>query len=176
MYRIVHNPSRNLPDTAAFVRTLNELGQDPQPDVRGLFDGNSDLVVARAPGRLDVMGGISDYSGSLVLQMPIQEAAFVALQLDPIRKVTLVTLTEDCSRQSSEEVHLAELEEHGNPVDYNAARTRFERDPSRHWAAYVAGVFIVLMREGHVRFSRGARLLVGSQVPEGKGVSSSAAI
>jgi hypothetical protein len=25
--------------------------------------------VARAPGRLDVMGGIADYSGSLVLQV-----------------------------------------------------------------------------------------------------------
>lgn len=26
--------------------------------------------MARAPGRLDVMGGIADYSGSLVLQVP----------------------------------------------------------------------------------------------------------
>jgi galactokinase len=176
MYRIVHSPSRNLPDTAEFVRTVNELGQDPRPEVRGLFDGNSDLVVARAPGRLDVMGGIADYSGSLVLQMPIQEAAFVALQLDPIRKMTLVTLTEDRSRQHFEEISLADFEHDGRPVDYDIARARFERDPSRHWVAYVAGVFIVLMRERHVRFSSGARLLIGSQVPEGKGVSSSAAI
>ena len=29
---------------------------------------------ARAPGRLDVMGGIADYSGALVLQWPIREA------------------------------------------------------------------------------------------------------
>ena len=28
-----------------------------------------DIYVARAPGRLDVMGGIADYSGSLVLQV-----------------------------------------------------------------------------------------------------------
>jgi L-arabinokinase len=27
------------------------------------------VYVARAPGRLDVMGGIADYSGSLVLQV-----------------------------------------------------------------------------------------------------------
>ena len=27
------------------------------------------MFVARAPGRLDVMGGIADYSGSLVLQV-----------------------------------------------------------------------------------------------------------
>ena len=28
-----------------------------------------EIFVARAPGRLDVMGGIADYSGSLVLQV-----------------------------------------------------------------------------------------------------------
>ncbi len=36
--------------------------------------------VARAPGRLDVMGGIADYSGSLVLQLPLAEACHVAVQ------------------------------------------------------------------------------------------------
>jgi L-arabinokinase len=30
-----------------------------------------DVTLARAPGRLDVMGGIADYSGSLVAEMPI---------------------------------------------------------------------------------------------------------
>lgn len=30
-----------------------------------------EIFVARAPGRLDVMGGIADYSGSLVLQVQI---------------------------------------------------------------------------------------------------------
>ena len=37
------------------------------------------VFVARAPGRLDVMGGIADYSGALVLQWPIREATRVAL-------------------------------------------------------------------------------------------------
>src|SRR6185295_20289918 len=32
----------------------------------GFFDDGAVAVVARAPGRLDVMGGIADYSGSLV--------------------------------------------------------------------------------------------------------------
>lgn len=30
-----------------------------------------DIFVTRAPGRLDVMGGIADYSGSLVLQVRV---------------------------------------------------------------------------------------------------------
>jgi L-arabinokinase len=45
--------------------------------------------VTRAPGRLDVLGGIADYSGSLVLQMPIAEACHVALQLHPLNKQTV---------------------------------------------------------------------------------------
>lgn len=39
-----------------------------------------DIYVSRAPGRLDVMGGIADYSGSLVLQLPLRQACHVALQ------------------------------------------------------------------------------------------------
>ena len=37
--------------------------------IPGLFNWDQPLFVARAPGRLDVMGGIADYSGSLVLQV-----------------------------------------------------------------------------------------------------------
>ena len=42
------------------------------------------VLVARAPGRLDVMGGIADYSGSLVLQLPLAEACHVAVQRQPL--------------------------------------------------------------------------------------------
>ena len=38
------------------------------------------MRVSRAPGRLDVMGGIADYTGSLVCEMPLDRAAAVALQ------------------------------------------------------------------------------------------------
>jgi galactokinase len=39
------------------------------------------LIETSAPGRLDVMGGIADYSGSLVLQMPVAQRTTVKLQL-----------------------------------------------------------------------------------------------
>ena len=47
---------------------------------------------------------------------------------------------------------------------------------SRHWAAYVAGALVVLARERGMALTTGARVLVESDVPEGKGVSSSAAL
>ena len=45
--------------------------------------------MTRAPGRLDVMGGIADYSGSLVLQLPLREACHVAAQRHPLHKQRL---------------------------------------------------------------------------------------
>lgn len=45
--------------------------------------------MTRAPGRLDVMGGIGDYSGCLVLQKPTAEACHVACQHHPLDKQVL---------------------------------------------------------------------------------------
>jgi L-arabinokinase len=64
----------------------------------------------------------------------------------------------------------------GEPIDYDLARDRFRKNPADHWAAYAAGAFLVLMRERGADFARGADILISSQVPEGKGVSSSAAL
>ena len=50
---------------------------------RNLFQEELDLYIGRAPGRLDVMGGIADYSGSLVLQLPLAVACHAAVQLNP---------------------------------------------------------------------------------------------
>ena len=71
---------------------------------------------------------------------------------------------------------LDDFEADGRPVDYATAETYFKQDAQRHWVAYAAGTFLVLMREKGVHFPHGARILIQSAVPEGKGVSSSAAI
>jgi L-arabinokinase len=129
------------------------------------------VFVARAPGRLDVMGGIADYSGSLVLQWPIHEATRVALLQWPERRLAIT------SRGQAERYVDVPLDLIADPRrSYDDVRTWFAADATRHWAAYVAGVFHVLAREHGVRFESGAAILVESDVPEGKGVSSSAAI
>jgi galactokinase len=56
------------------------------------------------------------------------------------------------------------------------AREFFLKDPALSWAAYIGGALIVLMKECHVRPQHGIAMLVSSEVPEGKGVSSSAAV
>jgi L-arabinokinase len=176
MYQIIQGSTHDLPDASPFIETLNKLDQSPSPEARQLFDSKTEIVIARAPGRLDVMGGIADYSGSLVLELPILEATFAALQRHPDRRLKIVSLAEDAEQTLAFEMALSEFENAGKPVDYDAAHARFQRDPSQHWAAYVAGVFLALMRERGIRFREGARILISSRVPQGKGVSSSAAL
>ncbi|MCB0110179.1 MAG: hypothetical protein KDE53_29870, partial [Caldilineaceae bacterium] len=62
------------------------------------------------------------------------------------------------------------------PIAYGLAQRYFKRVPQSAWAAYVAGAFLVLMHEKGLQFASGARILIHSAVPSGKGVSSSAAI
>jgi L-arabinokinase len=74
------------------------------------------------------------------------------------------------------EATLADFERAGEPIEYENARARFQQNPAQHWAAYVAGVFLTLTRERGIVFKQGARILICSSVPQGKGVSSSAAL
>ena len=45
-----------------------------------LFRPGRPIALGHAPARLDVMGGIADYSGSLVLERPIAEGTCAAVQ------------------------------------------------------------------------------------------------
>jgi len=142
----------------------------------GFFDARSPIVMSRAPGRLDVMGGIADYSGSLVLQRTTSEATFAAVQRTDKTLLNVVSLSPDSNGIPRVfALPLAALLRDGSPIRYAEARMIFA-NATDHWAAYVVGVFIVLMRERGVVFTQGARMLISSRVPESKGVASSAAL
>ncbi len=126
------------------------------------------MIVARAPGRLDVLGGIADYSGSLVLELPLREETRVAIQREDSESLTLASANDPSSRLV---MPLADVDQ-----SYESARAYFRGDSSRAWAAYVAGAFVVLTREKGVLFPGGARIDVESTVPVGRGVASSAAL
>jgi galactokinase len=144
--------------------------------VGDLFEAGQPILVARAPGRLDVIGGIADYSGSLVLEMPIAEAAFVAVQAVETPGVTVVSLPQHAG-EAARRVEVAEDQwARLLAADYETARRILHEDAQTSWIAYVLGPALVLMRETPARLPNGMRILVDSRVPEGKGVSSSAAI
>jgi L-arabinokinase len=155
-------------DVQAFVDAIGNVAK--------FFDPSLPVTVTRAPGRLDVMGGIADYSGSLVLQRPIAEATFAALQPTDRPTVEVLSLQEEADRPRSYVTSFALIAPAGEPLTYSQARELFPMDSDTYWASYVVGVLIVLMRERGVRFNTGMKILIASAVPEGKGVASSAAL
>lgn len=138
------------------------------------FEPSLDVVIARAPGRLDLMGGIADYSGSLVLQWPLREATLVAAQVVPDGRLLVLSLGEGAARSC--DLRVEDLFPAGRPLDHDQARSFFAKRPGQDWAAYVLGALVLLAREKGRPHPRGLRLLIRSSVPEGKGVSSSAAL
>lgn len=207
----------SCPDTLRFISLLERLsssehGTDASssssssslPELRaarGLFRWEEDDIwVSRAPGRLDVMGGIADYSGSIVLQSTLAEACHVAVQRHPLEKqgvwkhmqprlaetasnrkpmLRIVSLNADATnRGPAFDMDLDELigVDGRTPISYEDAKAYFRKDPAVSWAAYVAGALVVLAHECGAQYSDGVSVLVSSEVPEGKGVSSSAAV
>src|SRR5690348_9057688 len=170
MWRIEERTrAREAPDLARFVETVNAHAD--------LFDPGAPISIARAPGRLDLMGGIADYSGSLVLELPLAVATFVATQPTTDGCLTVRSLAPlGTGSDMDVSIPVDAIAPGGAPLDYEEARALLAADPRRRWAAYVLGALIVLGRERSVRITGGLRLLVGSTVPLGKGVSSSAAL
>lgn len=176
-YKITSGSTSGIADARDFIESL-DIPPDCLPSGwHPFFSSQRELIVTRAPGRLDLMGGIADYSGSLVLQLPIINAVHVALQQDETQSLRIASLpgpSDEAPRLYG--IEMEELLDSRSPIDYAVARAHFAGDPENHWAAYVAGVFLVLMIEKGFVFDKGARILIRSTVPEGRGVSSSGAL
>ncbi|GHO49820.1 galactokinase [Ktedonospora formicarum] len=161
--------SRELPDAERFLVVLNS-----QAD---FFNEHAPLWVGRAPGRLDLMGGIADYSGSLVLELPLGVATWAAVQPSDEPLITLLsTNVEEDTSDPLITLPLDAFQTNQHALDYSAAHTLLTAEPRRAWAAYVAGVLIILQHERGLVLNRGLRIFIHSEVPTGKGVSSSAAL
>jgi L-arabinokinase len=168
MWRVERKPRLELPDLDRFVQVVNRHAD--------LFARDRRVYVARAPGRLDLMGGIADYSGALVLELPLSVATFVAAQTTSEPSVTVrSTAAAELGAEPEVSVSLEALAS-DPPPDYAGVHRALTADRRRSWVAYAAGTIAVLCRERGIRFDRGVRLLVHSEVPTGAGVSSSAAL
>ncbi|PYS46362.1 MAG: hypothetical protein DMF68_19410, partial [Acidobacteria bacterium] len=90
--RIISGSTQNLRDTAAFIELLDCLPEYLPNKGTDFFSPQRELIVTRAPGRLDLMGGIADYSGSLVLELPIESATHAALQRQANETIEIISL------------------------------------------------------------------------------------
>ena len=138
--------------------------------MKDFFSTDGPVISATAPGRMDVMGGIADYSGSLLLQMPIKQTTTVSIQkrndgVFNFRTQIAKKKTGDFTINVSELINRS-LEGSGKII---------QAKPGGEWAVYVLGCFLVSQKGKKIELT-GANVFIESNVPWGKGVSSSAAL
>ena len=133
------------------------------------FSPEEKIFTASSPGRLDVMGGVADYSGSLLLQMPIRER--VKVEFQKRKDGWLQIQTKSNGHDASFGIHWNELQH----LDNHLAGQLIRSKPGGQWASYILGCFVVLAKKKNIAIT-GAALSIESSIPWGKGVSSSAAL
>ena len=134
------------------------------------FSTDEQIIEATAPGRMDVMGGIADYSGSLLLQMPIKQTTTVTIQK---RNDGAFHFRTQVTKKKTADftIHLSAIKD----MTLTEAGKIIKSVAGGDWAVYGLGCFLVLQKEKKIDLT-GANVYIESKVPWGKGVSSSAAL
>src|SRR5580700_928415 len=133
------------------------------------FATEKPIWVARAPGRLDVMGGNVDYTGGTVLQGLLREAVWVAVQP---RTDELIRILNPGALQFGWEACLELWID--NLRDPENLRLLCGQKENSRWGCYVLGALSFLRTCHGCGNGGGVDLFIASDLPPNKGVSSSA--
>ncbi len=159
------------PELKRFEQAISGLMRD------GFFQRGIDILVSRAPGRLDLMGGNDDYTGGLVFETTIREATYVAVQPRRDEKVVFYNPgVKPYGWQEKFEFGLSDLAEGDAAKPLDQVRDWIDADRRRAWCAYIVGDLYFLVKHYPEKVKHGLSLYLESDVPLGKGVSSSAAL
>ncbi len=163
------------PELKGFEHFLARSPDDPLG--WAAFFSERDIWVSRVPARLDVMGGIADYSGAHVCQGLLGCGLLAALQPRPDRVLALRTASMDPAGLPAEtRIPLARFERDGQWTSYADVRALFAAHPLVDWSAYAAGSVFSLLKETGARLPHGFNLLLLGSAPMGAGIASSAAV
>ncbi len=150
-------------------RSTNELAAE--------FDPQRPSYSARAPGSLDVMGGIAETTGTAACRATLRAGAAVLVQPRPFdRQVQIFSFDElDAHRPFTLRLPLDTISDN----DSATLRSALER-PGRAWAASVIGVMHVLHEARYVDWREprwaGFNIAMMNRVPAGRGGEEGAAM
>ncbi|MBN2035433.1 MAG: hypothetical protein JW768_01705 [Chitinispirillaceae bacterium] len=162
-------------EVVEFERLLRKPTSDPT-GLAGFFNCG-EIMAARVPARLDVMGGIADYSGANVCEAVLGRGMLMALQ--PRTDRTLRIRTMQVGKQSlpvETRIPLDYFESGEGLGSYAQIRGLFHENPLVSWVAYIGGSIFTLLKEESLRLPYGFSLLLLSAVPMNVGIGSSAAV
>ena len=128
-------------------------GHEASPSFEQVF-GRPPEYVVRSPGRVNLIGDHTDYTGGLVLPIAIDRAVIVAARP---------------TEEAFVDAHSAHFRER-----VRISLDEMTADSTPAWSRYAIGVMAILKRRG-IKL-RGAQLWIGGDLPPGAGLASSAAI
>lgn len=158
---------------------IERLLQKPNSDASGLasFFAAGEIWVARVPARLDVMGGIADYSGANVCEAVLGRGVLMGLQARTDRTLRIRTMHAGMRALPVETRLPLDCFKSGDGLaGYAEIRALCQANPLANWAAYIVGSIFTLLKEESVKLPYGFNLLLLSAVPMNVGIGSSAAV
>jgi L-arabinokinase len=161
------------------VREFEQLLRKPNSDLTGLagFFNSGEVWVVRVPARLDVMGGIADYSGSNVCETVLGRGVLLALQARTDRTLRIRTMQAGHRTLPVEtRIPLDYFTSGDGLAGYAEIRELCQSNPLVSWAGYIGGSIFTLLKEEPVRLPYGFSMLLLSAVPMNVGIGSSAAV
>ncbi len=161
------------------ISEFENLLQKPNSDASGLasFFTAGEIWVTRVPARLDVMGGIADYSGANVCEAVLGRGVLMGLQSRTDRTLRIRTMQAGIRALPIETRVPLEFFKSGDELaGYAEIRALCQANPLANWAAYIVGSIFTLLKEESVKLPYGFNLLLLSAVPMNVGIGSSAAV
>src|SRR6185312_12914457 len=161
------------------ISEFEQLLRKPNSDAAGLasFFAAGEIRVTRVPARLDVMGGIADYSGANVCEAVLGHGVLLALQARTDRTLRIRTMQAAMKALPIEtRVPLDYFKSGEGLAEYSDIRSFCQANPLANWAAYIVGSIFTLLKEEPVKLPYGFNLLLLSAVPMNVGIGSSAAV
>ena len=161
------------------VSEFEQLLRKPNSDPTGFagFFNSGEVWVARVPARLDVMGGIADYSGANVCEAVLGHGMLMAIQARTDRTLRIRSAQAGARSLPVEtRIPLDYFMSGGAVGNYAQVRELCHANPISTWAAYIGGSIFTLLKEESVELPYGFSFLLLSAVPMNVGIGSSAAV
>lgn len=161
------------------IQEFERLLKRPNSDPTGLagFFNSGEIWVGRVPARLDVMGGIADYSGANVCEAVLGRGMLMALQPRTDRTLRIRTIQQGRRSLPVEtRIPLDYFTSGEGLTGYSDIRELCQANPLAGWVAYIGGSIFTLLKEESISLPYGFSLLLLSAVPMNVGIGSSAAV
>ena len=142
------------------------------------FKKNGQVIISRAPARLDVMGGIAAHCGANVFGLTLERSAVVGCQARSDRRLSALNFEALVQGDLvAFQISIDDFYTGENLKSYEEVQRLFAQNRQTTWTGYVLGGFFALLKEGIVdHLPHGAAVVIRSNIPGEAGIGSSAAI